>query len=131
MQKIPKRIANIIMNSLKGGVVPKNGVRHITVGRKDEIDALLKDAEIIEDAGSTFRFIVGKFGTGKSFLIQAFKTYILEKGFICMETDLSPERRLVGNKSCTYRYNCFIRFKIIFKQGFSCFHNIHNNIRKP
>ena len=106
MQKIPKRISNIIMNSLKGGVVPQNGVRHITVGRKDEIDALLKDAEIIEDAGSTFRFIVGKFGTGKSFLIQAFKTYILEKGFICMETDLSPERRLVGNNNqglATYR----------------------------
>lgn len=99
MPQIPKRIANIIMNSLKGGVVPKNGVRHITVGRKDEIDALLKDAEIIEDGGSTFRFIVGKFGSGKSFLIQAFKTYILEKGYICMETDLSPERRLVGNNN--------------------------------
>lgn len=106
MEKIPKRIANIIMNSLKGGVVPKNGVRHITVGRKDEINALLKDSEIIEDGGSTFRFIVGKFGSGKSFLIQAFKTYILEKGFICMETDLSPERRLVGNNNqglATYR----------------------------
>lgn len=106
MQKIPKRIENIIMNSLKGGVVPRVGVRHITVGRKDEIDALLKDSEIIEDGGSTFRFIVGNFGSGKSFLIQAFKTYILEKGFICMDTDLSPERRLVGNNNqglATYR----------------------------
>lgn len=97
INKIPKRISTSIMNSLKGGVVPRIGLGHIAVGRESEINALLKDIEIIQDAGSTFRFIVGKFGSGKSFLLQTIRTYALDKGFVVIDADLSPERRLVGN----------------------------------
>lgn len=46
---IPKRIASTIINSLKGGVVPRTGLSYITVGRKAEIDALLNDIDIIAD----------------------------------------------------------------------------------
>ena len=41
--KVPKRIANIIMNALQGGVVPRTGLGYIAVGRDAEISALLKD----------------------------------------------------------------------------------------
>lgn len=99
INKIPKRISTAIMNSLKGGVVPRIGLGHIAVGREDEINALLKDIEIIQDGGSTFRFIVGKFGAGKSFLLQTIRTYALDKGFVVIDADLSPERRLVGNNN--------------------------------
>ena len=68
--KIPKRIAQALINSLKGGVVPRVGLPYVTVGRKDEIDALLRDVDIIADGGASFRFIVGKYGSGKSFLLQ-------------------------------------------------------------
>ena len=34
---IPKRIASALINSLKGGVVPRVGLPYITVGRKEEI----------------------------------------------------------------------------------------------
>ena len=44
--RIPLRIANTLLNSLKGGVVPRTGLGYITVGRKEEIDALLKDIEM-------------------------------------------------------------------------------------
>ena len=57
--KIPKRIAQALINSLKGGVVPRVGLPYVTVGRKDEIDALLRDVDIIADGGASFRFIVG------------------------------------------------------------------------
>ena len=65
--KIPKRIASAVINSLKGGVVPRVGLPYIAVGREKEIEALLRDAEIIEEGGASFRFIVGKFGSGKAF----------------------------------------------------------------
>ena len=68
--KIPKRIAQALINSLKGGVVPRVGLPYVTVGRKDEIDALLRDVDIIADGGASFRFIVGKYGSGKSFLLH-------------------------------------------------------------
>ena len=40
---IPKRIAQTLINSLKGGVVPRMGLPYITVGRKAEVEALMKN----------------------------------------------------------------------------------------
>lgn len=94
----PKRIASTIINALKGGVVPRVGLEYITVGRDQEIDALLRDIEIIADGGAAFRFIVGKYGSGKSFLLQTIRNYATERGFVVVDADLSPERRFVGAK---------------------------------
>lgn len=96
--KIPKRIASAVINSLKGGVVPRVGLPYIAVGRKNEIDALLGDVEIISEGGASFRFIEGKYGSGKSFLLQMIRNYAMDKGFAVADADLSPERRLQGNK---------------------------------
>ncbi len=96
--KIPRRIAQTLINSLKGGVVPRVGLPYITVGRKAEIDALLHDVEIIADGGASFRFIVGKYGSGKSFLLQTIRNYVMAKNFVVVDADLSPERRLQGTR---------------------------------
>ncbi len=93
---VPKRLATTIMNSLKGGVVPRVGLEHIAVGRTDEINALLHDIDIISEGGATFRFIVGKYGSGKSFLLQTIRNNAMSKGFVLVDADLSPERRLQG-----------------------------------
>jgi len=93
---VPKRLATTIMNSLKGGVVPRVGLEHIAVGRTDEINALLHDIDIISDGGAAFRFIVGKYGSGKSFLLQIIRNYAMDRGFVLVDADLSPERRLQG-----------------------------------
>lgn len=96
--KIPKRIASAVMNSLKGGVVPRVGLPYITVGRAQEIDALLHDVEIIADGGAAFRFIVGKYGSGKSFLLQTIRAHVMDRNFVVLDADLSPERRLQGTR---------------------------------
>ncbi len=103
---IPKRIAAAVINSLKGGVVPRVGLPYITVGRKAEIEALLKDVDIISEGGASFRFIVGKYGSGKSFLLQTIRNYVMDRGFVVVDADLSPERRLQGTRGqglSTYR----------------------------
>ena len=92
--KIPKRIAQALINSLKGGVVPRVGLPYVAVGRKEEIDALLRDVEIVADGGASFRFIVGQYGSGKSFLLQTIRKYVMAKNFVVVDADLSPERRL-------------------------------------
>ena len=105
-KKVPRRIAQAVLNSLKGGVVPRIGLPYITVGRKNEIEALLHDVDIISEGGASFRFIVGRYGAGKSFLIQAIRNYVMDKGFIVCDADLSPERRLQGTHGqglATYR----------------------------
>ena len=96
--KIPRRIAQTLINSLKAGVVPRVGLPYVTVGRTAEIDALLRDVEIIGDGGASFRFIVGKYGSGKSFLLQTIRNYVMAKNFVVLDADLSPERRLQGTR---------------------------------
>ncbi len=98
MRKVPVRIASAIINSLKGGVVPRIGLPYITVGRQVEIDALLRDVEMIADGGASFRFLVGRYGSGKSFLLQTIRNYAMDRNFVVADADLSPERRLQGTR---------------------------------
>lgn len=96
--RVPKRIAAVIINSLKGGVVPRIGLPYITVGRKREIEALLHDLALVADGGASFRFLVGRYGAGKSFLLQTIRTHAMGRDFVVADADLSPERRLQGNQ---------------------------------
>ena len=105
-RRVPKRIAQTILNSLKGGVVPRIGLPYITVGRKAEIEALLHDVDVVAEGGAAFHFIVGRYGSGKSFLLQTIRNYVMDKNFVVVDGDLSPERRLQGTKGqglATYR----------------------------
>lgn len=104
--RVPKRIAAVILNSLKGGVVPRIGLPYITVGREVEIRALLTDLDLIEHGGASFRFLVGRYGAGKSFLLQTIRTHAMGENFVVADADLSPERRLQGGQGqglATYR----------------------------
>ena len=104
--RVPKRVAAVILNSLKGGVVPRIGLPYITVGREVEIRALLTDLSLIADGGASFRFLVGRYGAGKSFLLQTIRPHAMGEGFVVADADLSPERRLQGGQGqglATYR----------------------------
>ncbi|KXB61487.1 ATP-binding protein [Olsenella sp. DNF00959] len=103
---VPRRIAAVIVNSLKGGVVPRVGLPYVTVGREREIQALLHDLELVADGGASFRFLVGRYGSGKSFLLQTIRNHAMGRGFVVCDADLSPERRFQGGNGqglATYR----------------------------
>ena len=104
--KIPKRILNTLISSLSAGVVPRSGAPYIAIGRTEEINSLLDNLDEVADGGSACRFIIGRYGSGKSFLIQLLRGYALDRGFITADADLSPERRLSGGNGgalSTYR----------------------------
>ena len=104
--KVPKRILNTLLSSLTAGVVPRVGAPYIAIGRREEINSLLDNLEDVKDGGAACRFLIGRYGSGKSFLIQLIRGYALDRGFICLDADLSPERRLTGGNGAglaTYR----------------------------
>ncbi len=106
LQRIPKRILNMLLLSISAGVVPRVGAPYLAIGRRDEIEALLSDLEQVNEGGGTMRFVVGRYGSGKSFLMQLIRGYALERDFITADADLSPERRLYGSGGsgvATYR----------------------------
>ena len=103
---INRRESAALINSLTAGVVPRIGLRHIAVGRQPEVNAFLQDLITIEDGGGAFRFICGQYGSGKSFLLQMIRNNAMERSFVVMDADLSPERRLTGTNGqglATYR----------------------------
>lgn len=105
-EKVPRRILSSLINSLVAGVVPRIGAPYIAIGREDEISALLSDLENVSEGGSSMRFIIGKYGSGKSFLMQLIRGFSLDRGFLTADCDLSPERRICGSKGtgiATYR----------------------------
>jgi hypothetical protein len=95
--RIPKRISTAILNSLSAGVVPRIGLGYVAVGRKGEIETVLRDLENLNQGAASFRFIIGRYGSGKSFFLQAVRNYALENGFLAADADLSPEKRLTGS----------------------------------
>ncbi len=103
---VPKRILSSLIRSISAGVVPRLGAPYIAIGRDDEIAALLSDLNQVSEGGSAMRFLIGKYGSGKSFLMQLMRGYALERGFLTADCDLSPERRICGGKGsglATYR----------------------------
>jgi hypothetical protein len=105
-RRIPKRISTAIVNSLGAGVVPRIGLEYINVGRKDEIEALMQDLENVGDGGAAFRFVVGRYGSGKTFMLQLLRNQAMERDYVVADADLSPDRRLTGTNDAgrnTYR----------------------------
>lgn len=103
---MPRRISQALLSALSAGVVPRLGLERIAVGRKAEIEAFLGDMGALAEGGSAFRLICGRYGSGKSFMLQICRGHALESGYATMDADLSPERKLTGQKGqglATYR----------------------------
>ncbi len=98
MTEIPKRTLVTMMNALSSGVVPRRGLEYIAVGRRREIETFIGDLEDTAEGGGAFRFVSGRFGNGKSFMIQMIRNYAMDRGFMVMDVDLGINRRLTGSK---------------------------------
>ena len=92
--RITERERMAILSSLGAGVVPRIGLHHIQVGRKQEVAAMLEDLEKVKSGASAVRFIVGRFGAGKSFFLNVIQTVALERKFVVARADVTTERRL-------------------------------------
>jgi hypothetical protein len=89
--------ATAIINSLIGGVVPKIGVQHITVGRSAEVDAFIQALEDVKQGHSMVKFWIGDFGSGKSFMLHLLNTVALKQKFVVANADFTPDNRLYAN----------------------------------
>ena len=96
-ENIKPKEATSIVNSLIAGVVPKIGVQHITVGRSDEINAVVNALEDIKDGHSMVKFWIGDYGSGKSFMLHLLNTIALKQKFVVANADFTPENRLYSN----------------------------------
>ena len=94
--RIRARDRDAILQSLAAGVAPRRGLHHVQVGRLDEVSALLGDLDRVIDGGSAIRFVIGEYGSGKSFFLHLIRSAALEKNLVTMHGDLTPDRRIYG-----------------------------------
>ncbi len=104
--KISKKTSTALINSLGAGVVPRLGLEHIAVGREKELKSLSQNLDDIAEGVAAFRFIIGNYGSGKSFMLQMLRNQAMEQGYVVADADLSSQRRLAGSNNeglATYR----------------------------
>ncbi len=104
--KLTKRVSTALVNALSAGVVPRVGLEHIAVGREKELAAIQQDFDHIAKGGAAFRFVIGRYGSGKSFTLQLIRNLAMESGFVVADADITPDRRLTGSQGAgvaTYR----------------------------
>lgn len=91
---IRARERDAVIQCLQAGVVPRTGQHLIQVGRAQEVAALLRDIERVADGGSAVRFVIGQYGSGKTFFLHLVRSIALEKKLVTVHADLAPDRRL-------------------------------------
>lgn len=91
---IRPRERDALIQSLRAGVTPLLGVRHIQVGRDAEIAALEKNLDRIADGGSAFRLVIGEYGSGKTFFLNVIRSAAMDRQLVVAHADLNPSRRL-------------------------------------
>lgn len=96
-KKLSKRDSNAILRSLMGGVVPTRGLEHIAVGREPELAALTEDLDTIKEGGASFRVLMGRYGSGKTFLGQMLREVALQCNFVVMQAELAQNARFSGS----------------------------------
>jgi hypothetical protein len=95
--KINSKETTAIINSLTGGVVPKIGVQHITVGRTKEVEVIVKVLKEVKAGHSIVKFWVGDYGAGKSFMLHLLNTVAMKQKFVVSNADFTPHARLYSN----------------------------------
>ena len=95
--RITERDRTAILSSLGAGVVPRVGLAHVQVGRKAEVTAMLQDLANVEAGGAAVRFVVGRFGSGKTFFMYLMQTVALERKFVVAKADITVDRRLAAS----------------------------------
>ena len=93
-ERIQPKVRDAIIQSLRAGVVPRVGQKHFQVGRALEVKALLADVERIAGGGSAIRFVIGEYGSGKTFFLYLVRAIALEKKLVATQADLTPDRRI-------------------------------------
>ncbi len=91
---INKKELTDITIALNSGLVPRSGVEHIMVGREDLLDQFGKDLEQVSKGNSLTKFIIGKYGTGKSFVQASIAQKAYRMNMVVSKVDFSPFRRL-------------------------------------
>ncbi len=94
--------ANNIINALRSGIVPQEGLSYLATGNDKEIDELTNELDYISEGNTAIRFIQGDYGSGKTFLSYKLAENALNKGY-AVSTVIISLTNILSNLTNVYK----------------------------
>ena len=94
--------ARHIINALKNGVVPENGLDALCVGRSRELAEFRRCLDTTADGNGVVKFICGEYGSGKTFLMNAVKQQAIAANFVIADVQVSRSFRFNNIENLYY-----------------------------
>lgn len=100
-RQTPAAARRSLLEDLRSGKVPTQGLLEICVGRDREKAALFESVKSAVGGGYTFRVIAGQYGSGKTFLVELMRAVARgnKAKMLTMKGELSPDKLLVGGRA--------------------------------
>ena len=98
----PRRRREVI-DALRRGTVPANGLDLLAVGLERFIPTLDSDLDVVASGGSAFKAIRGEYGAGKTFLTRFLGERALRRGFAVAEVQISETETPLHRLETVYR----------------------------
>ncbi len=101
----PRRRREVI-DALRRGTVPAQGLDLLAVGLDRLVNALDADLAVAEGGGASFKAIRGEYGSGKTFLTRYIAERALRRGFAAAEVQVSETQTPLHRLETVYRRLC-------------------------
>jgi len=98
----PRRRQEVI-DALRRGTVPANGLDLLAVGMERFTPALDSDLDVVAGGGSSFKAIRGEYGAGKTFVTRYIAERALRRGFATAEVQVSETETPLHRLETVYR----------------------------
>lgn len=98
----PKRREEII-DALRRGTVPQNGLGFFSVGLNHLEPALKEEIKKVSEGGAVFKCVQGEYGTGKTFFARWLQETAKSEGFATAEVQISETETPLHRLETVYR----------------------------
>lgn len=106
LQSLTREQAQTIINALRGGTVPPEGLEHYAVGLEPEMRILREQRAYIAQGRSAYKFVRGAYGSGKTFLTSLTSAEALQENYLISKVVISVADTPLYKLSEVYRRLC-------------------------
>jgi hypothetical protein len=105
MQLTQQEAQHIIRKLGESGIPPTRGLEAYTVGMDSVLGTLENEylKGYLRDGGSSFKLVVGEYGSGKSHFLYRLRDIAWDNGFVVSRTELSPKECPYDNQLKVYQ----------------------------
>ena len=104
--QLTKDTAQSIVNALRSGTVPPDGLEHFAVGLDSQMKVLREQRAYVAQGRGAYKFLRGGYGSGKTFLSSLAGAEALESGFMTSKVVVSVADTPLYKLSEVYRRMC-------------------------